>query len=737
MTVETQVSRVSHDTDGINAAYPVPFYFLDASHLTVIRVTAEGAATTLTLTTDYTVAGAGAPSGGTVTLNTTPAAGGRVVIILDPPVTQLSAYQSNARFPAASHERALDKGTMIDQRTRDMAGRALRLPDHDLDGSSGFDARGYPVRNAGRGTDNGDLVVTEQLAELGFGNPDAFGITIARRVQSNADLGPAYPGGVVITDGSTEPGDGAGGGWAYDPTDRTAEVASDPRGIMFRPAITGGPGAWVRQGTPKVDVGLFRYGRKLDSTRPLRDATEYCLEMVARGKRGGHSYILPPETIDLDDHWWINSTGDEGGQGVDYVKIEGAGVGSTTVVGRIRIGNPQIADGGQLVNGQQMASNSVYLSEFRLRGGYDIYGAQRASGAWNVKLDPLPGCYVSPYDGEAYGAYIFGANNFSIEAVRHDNIGALVPGYPGINGILVDTCPSFLMLRGSCNYGKRGIVFRSSGRIGSTGSAGIKILSTYMEGNEKEAIVLENVNGAQISCQISGTDERDTDSPMVRIGNDGSRGLPAYEASAVSVMNCNITHDAGQATRPNLVGVLAENVRGFYEEKNRFVGQPVGIKLTAGVKEYAFDPSRATGSVATKYVVDPAATRATFPVGVKANFSTWQMRQVVSDEAGTLPIVSNVAAWDVAARPTPTLTLASGSAVDIPVPTNMPVKTPFYLRITKTSASGNVTWSGTWDWRGNPAAPTFAAIATDKEILISLSSKDGVLPSVHGWSVQD
>ena len=68
MTVSSQTSRVSYAGNGSTKAFAVSFYFLADSHLKVILRAADGSETVKTLTTDYTVSGAGNPSGGTVTI---------------------------------------------------------------------------------------------------------------------------------------------------------------------------------------------------------------------------------------------------------------------------------------------------------------------------------------------------------------------------------------------------------------------------------------------------------------------------------------------------------------------------------------------------------------------------------------------------------------------------------------------------------------------------------------------
>lgn len=135
MTVTTTTSRISYAGNGVTTAFSVPFYFLAAADLVVIRTTATGT-TTLVLNTDYTVTGAGVPAGGTVTCTVAPTVGQSLVIFRAPAETQTTDYQPNDPFPAETHERALDKLTMIAQRLKDLISRSFTLSDGDTSGAS-------------------------------------------------------------------------------------------------------------------------------------------------------------------------------------------------------------------------------------------------------------------------------------------------------------------------------------------------------------------------------------------------------------------------------------------------------------------------------------------------------------------------------------------------------------------------------------------------------------------------
>lgn len=159
MTVSSTTGRVSYSGNGSTTNFSVNFYFLANDHLKVITRDGDGNETIKVLNTDYTVTGAGVPAGGTVIMSTAPAAGITLVITRNVPLSQDVDYQPNDPFPAESHERALDKLTMIAQQQADGNARSLYYPITDSTSITGelpnsslrankylaFDATGAPT----------------------------------------------------------------------------------------------------------------------------------------------------------------------------------------------------------------------------------------------------------------------------------------------------------------------------------------------------------------------------------------------------------------------------------------------------------------------------------------------------------------------------------------------------------------------------------------------------------------
>lgn len=131
MTISSTTMRAAAAGNGVTTAFSYPYRFLADADLDVYI---DG--TLKTLTTHYTVTGAGDPSGGTVTFLTAPANGTEVVIVNNPDATQSLDLGDNDPLPADDLEAALDRLTLLVQRERDQRARSLVLADSDTSTAS-------------------------------------------------------------------------------------------------------------------------------------------------------------------------------------------------------------------------------------------------------------------------------------------------------------------------------------------------------------------------------------------------------------------------------------------------------------------------------------------------------------------------------------------------------------------------------------------------------------------------
>jgi hypothetical protein len=126
MAVQSDTSSISYTGNNSTVtSYAVPFVFLENAHLAATaKVTATGVETVVTLT-NHT--GAGDANGGTVRTAVAVPATSTLTIFRTVPATQTTTYQEGGDFPAASHERALDKLTFLAQQNERAVTRSFRV----------------------------------------------------------------------------------------------------------------------------------------------------------------------------------------------------------------------------------------------------------------------------------------------------------------------------------------------------------------------------------------------------------------------------------------------------------------------------------------------------------------------------------------------------------------------------------------------------------------------------------
>ena len=166
MTVSTTSNKVSFSANGSTTVFAYNFKIFADADLTVIIRAADGTETTKTLTTHYTVSGAGSASGGNVTFTSanTPANGETVVIARQLTLTQGTDYVANDPFPAESHEDALDRLTFITQQIQEEVDRSIKASVTNTFASSEFTTSATDRANKVFSFDgSGNLAVTQEL----------------------------------------------------------------------------------------------------------------------------------------------------------------------------------------------------------------------------------------------------------------------------------------------------------------------------------------------------------------------------------------------------------------------------------------------------------------------------------------------------------------------------------------------------------------------------------------------
>lgn len=164
----------SYDEDGITTVFAYPVRFFEPQELEVVREVG-GVRTTLTYNVDYTVSGAGSPSGGSIT-RAAATDGGKIIITRNTAWKQIVDLTNNGRNPAESVEQQLDRLTMAGQ---DSYERFSPLADKvdDLDNAVALaNAAANAAEDAQAAAEGAAAAVTPELQELRDEAVEAAGV---------------------------------------------------------------------------------------------------------------------------------------------------------------------------------------------------------------------------------------------------------------------------------------------------------------------------------------------------------------------------------------------------------------------------------------------------------------------------------------------------------------------------------------------------------------------------------
>jgi trimeric autotransporter adhesin len=166
MTISSTTVRNSYSGDASTTTFSYTFKIFADSDIQVIIRSANGTETTKTITTHYTVTGAGNSGGGSVifTSGNIPTATQTVVLRRNIPQTQAIDYIANDPFPAESHEEGLDRATMAIQQLQEELTRSIKLSKTNTMTSTEFSVGASDRANKILAFDtNGELAVTQEL----------------------------------------------------------------------------------------------------------------------------------------------------------------------------------------------------------------------------------------------------------------------------------------------------------------------------------------------------------------------------------------------------------------------------------------------------------------------------------------------------------------------------------------------------------------------------------------------
>ena len=166
MTISSTTVKNSYSGDGSTTQFNYTFKIFANSDLQVIIRSAAGTETVKTITTHYTVAGAGNANGGSITFTggNIPTSTETVLLRRAVPQTQAIDYIANDPFPAESHEEGLDRATMTTQQIQEELDRAIKLSRTNTMTSTEFTVGATDRANKILAFDSsGEISVTQEL----------------------------------------------------------------------------------------------------------------------------------------------------------------------------------------------------------------------------------------------------------------------------------------------------------------------------------------------------------------------------------------------------------------------------------------------------------------------------------------------------------------------------------------------------------------------------------------------
>jgi hypothetical protein len=164
MTISSTTVKNSYSGNSSTTVFAYTFKIFADSDIQVIIRSSTGTETTKTITTHYTVSGAGDANGGSVTFLTAPVTGETVVLIRNVPQTQAIDYIANDPFPAETHEEGLDRATMTIQQMQEEVTRSIKLSRTNTMTSTEFAVAAADRANKILAFDStGEISVTQEL----------------------------------------------------------------------------------------------------------------------------------------------------------------------------------------------------------------------------------------------------------------------------------------------------------------------------------------------------------------------------------------------------------------------------------------------------------------------------------------------------------------------------------------------------------------------------------------------
>jgi len=205
MTISTTIIKNSYSGNASQTVFPYTFKISVNADIQVILRSATGTETVKSISSDYSVSGAGNASGGNVTMGVAPASGETLVIRRATVQTQNIDLVENDPFSAETVEGGFDKSVSLVQEIQEEADRSLKLSRTNTMTSTEFTVDA--VSRAGKvlGFDNaGELAVTNEIG-INKGNWSASTTYANRDIVKDTSTNNIFMANTVHTSSGSQP----------------------------------------------------------------------------------------------------------------------------------------------------------------------------------------------------------------------------------------------------------------------------------------------------------------------------------------------------------------------------------------------------------------------------------------------------------------------------------------------------------------------------------------------------
>jgi len=205
MTISTTIIKNSYSGNGSTTVFAYTYKIATTADIEVIIRSSTGTETIKTLTTHYSVSGAGSSSGGNVTMVAAPATGETLVIRRATTQTQSLDLVENDPFTADSMEGAFDKNLAIIQELQEQADRSLKISRTNTMSSTEFTTSAANRASKLLSFDSsGELSITQELGSF-TGNWATATVYSARDLVKDTSNNNIYLANTAHTSSGSQP----------------------------------------------------------------------------------------------------------------------------------------------------------------------------------------------------------------------------------------------------------------------------------------------------------------------------------------------------------------------------------------------------------------------------------------------------------------------------------------------------------------------------------------------------